>query len=157
MNPEEHVITLISNVRSKTSLENKVAHFHTKLPQPLELFGDWQCALTEVTVPGVIQSGGTLTSPHSLGSNLIVNVKCDLIEPNVFSPAQDKILRSIVIDINPSKTGYTHQEFTSLQFHPVAHRLIRSIEIQFTLPNGQLVPFESKRSYVTLVLQRIKD
>lgn len=161
MNSNEYIITLISNVESHVSLENKVAHFYTELAQPLELNGDWECALSEVMVPGVVgtQDAAALYaySQNFLGNSIVINVKCDLIEPVIFSSSYDKVLRSFVIETDSSIKKYTHHEFTSLQFYPVAHRVVRGIEIKFTLPNEQLVPFEAKRSFVTLCIRRVKD
>lgn len=155
MNPKDHVLTLISNVKSSTSHQNTVAHFITELAQPLELSGKWECALCEVTVPGLVTNDtNPPDSQNSLGSTLIINAKCNIIEPVIFSTSHDRVLRSLVIQTKP-KNGFTHEEFTSLQYHPIEQRIIRFIEIKFTLPNGHLVPFQPKRSYVTLYLKQV--
>ena len=44
-------VTLPSDSSSKYFPENKVSHFYTRLPTPIELRGDWEVGLVEFKYP----------------------------------------------------------------------------------------------------------
>lgn len=158
MNRSEIIVILISNVESHTSHTNTVSHFVTKLSQPLELRGSYECALCEVIVPGIDNENRlklASTSPSFfLGSSCIVNVKSDIIHPTLFATSQKRVLRSVVINTEPRDTGFTHLNFESLQFHPICKEKIFEIKIKFELPDGSIVPFEARRSQVAICIRK---
>lgn len=160
MASEQETIQLFSNVNTDSAHQNTVAHFFTKLPYPRELQGRWDVALAEVTVPGLDRVDGQRIAqfpelqPYIHGPHLTIRLFTNIIEPSLFGSEEKRILRSFPIVMKPEHNGYTSIEFETLHFKPLSHRVLREIELRFELPNGDIVPFEAKRSSAVLILQK---
>lgn len=153
------VIFLPSNVASKTSHENTVAHYITPLPHPLDLHGQWEVAVSEIMVPGVSgliasDQGTDDINSHSHGNYLVIGIWTNIVTPSYFDDKNQRVLRTVPIKLKPDKSGVTHSEFDQLQFYPISLSVVREIEVKFLLPSGSPVPFEAKRSQIVLILRR---
>jgi len=73
MNTQRFHLTLPSNSSMNYYLNNTVAQFVTKLPQAIELNGDWKVALTEISFP--------IRLPNVLPNTCSVTVLSSINEP----------------------------------------------------------------------------
>ena len=90
-----------------------------------------------------------------LKSIYTIMVYCDLAEPSIVGDIESPLLRTI-----PVEEGHWKYQCTSpskLQYLPVSQREIRTISVYIFSDFGEMVPFTTGRTIVTLELRKVKQ
>lgn len=99
----------------------------------------------------------TLKGKDTMRLNSIYNIMvyCDLANPTIVGDADAPLLRTVPVEDEHWK--YQSSSPNKLQFIPASKREIRTISIYIFSDFGELVPFTSGRTIVTLELRKVRQ
>lgn len=97
-----------------------------------------------------------LESVDTMRLNLIYNIMvyCDLAEPSIVGDTETPLLR--VIPVKDEHWQYQCTTLNILQYIPIKKQEIRTISIELYTDYGEIVPFTTGRTIVTLELRRVR-
>lgn len=98
-----------------------------------------------------------LRASDTIKLNAIYNlmVYCDLAETTIVGDVEAPLLRAIPVQDEHWK--YQCSSFNNQQFIPISKREVRTISIYIFTDFGELVPFTTGRTIVTLELRKVKS
>jgi hypothetical protein len=169
-----HII-LPSNSSMGSFPNNSVANYVTQLFNPITLEGSWEMALMEIHFPNTCfntYKAMTITEPAEDEKTVVqlemkptqaqsnenpshIYVYCDLVEPQIVGDTMAPIIRMVNTDYSKAKFGENiTKSFVSLQYVPLMKLNFSTVEMDLRDSAGQLIPFCSGHSSVTLHFRR---
>ena len=132
---ESFTIELVSNASAQLFPDNTLSFFTNFLPGQLNLNGQWEVAISEISYPTMYQNvtGGNLcfltrnfqSHPNSITWNLVFTLPLRiLLKPSTFSFKKDTITAKTVSKLKCLEER-KRLRFTVQMKHPVLHSLVR--------------------------------
>lgn len=137
-------ITLPSDSSLKYFPDNKISHYITRLPSPIELHGEWEVGLVEFMYPHTWYNVNAQN--NLIGFDLNDGKKIGRRIPPGFYSSIPEILKAVAIKDHENKIGF--------EFHPITKRVHIKVKngAKVILENGlaQMLGFETPQSISSL-------
>jgi hypothetical protein len=171
-------ILLPSNSSMDRFPDNTVASYVTQLHDVITLEGLWEMALTEIHFPSTCLNKYKLeVLSEAESSSILINVPkfdekpyktsdqpshiyvyCNLVEPQIIGDTLAPIIRMVNTDFQQYSFGENvTKSFASLQYVPLMKLSFSTVKIDLRDNTGNLIPFCSGHSAVTLHFRRRRN